>query len=596
MISSLRSRGGGQLLVLSCLITTALASSLLGCGTQTEASSTIATTRTTIHPVEPQHLAVIGRYRLSVVEGKKIRLIAARPTKPGGPFENVTWSGDGKQLAWTDYEEGPQGFDSYLTMVDPRTGIRHRWAGVYGPFTPGTTGIVAAGYQGRFTQYLPDGRGEELAVKISPPPNPERTEPTYTQILGAIPGEGAWLIAAENSARLEMPADSYRVFRFDPERPDLIPLLSVRQGWSQPTRLDDDHLVWTDKDEVDSCRDADRVGGYRVQPPPLPDRTDHRSWRIDRVIAAEGVINVLARGTGQAQSDPPGFKGECVRGEGSFHWLTLHDGTWVDHGAGLIELDLADNGRVARIEGEVCGPPGTDGYPPACESAIEGDGEGEGDYELLRYGAGRLDFPDGSHLPLPTWARKLRFSPGTPITVDRTTGHGPAIDDTLTLDAGGLGSLRFGATPAEMQAGTESALRFEVDEHGCESVELADAGADSELGVRGSVVDGRLAALTETTLDSPVDETRAPLSELQPDVSAIKPRGPRTDRGIHAGDDVDRLFGAYGTPKETKSDPETEMTEYVFDSKGDTVTAEVDGGAVIRRLEISPEGEQPCGG
>lgn len=594
MIRRLRSRGGAQLLVLSCLITTAVASSLLGCGTQTEASSRIATTTTTIHPVEPQRLAVIGHYQFSVVEGKKIRLIAARPTKPGGPFENVTWSGDGRQLAWTDYEEGPQGFESYLTMVDLRTGKRHRWAGVYGPFSPGTTGIVASGYQGRFTQYLPDGTREELAVRIPPPPNPERTEPTYTQILGAIPGEGAWLIAAENSARLTMPAGSYRVFRFDPEHPDLIPRLSVKQGWSQPTRLDDDHLVWIDKNEVDNCRDADRVGGYRVAPPPLPERSDHRSWRIDRVIAADGVISVLARGTGPAHEDRPGFMGECVRGEGSFRRLTLHDGTWVDHGAGLVELDLADDGRVARIEGEVCGLPGTDGYPPECEGASEGDGEG--DYEVLRYGAGRLDFPDGSHLPLPTWARKVRFSPGTPITVDRTTGHGPAIDDALTLDADGLGSLHFGATPVEMQAGTESALRFEVDEHGCESVELADAGADRELGVRGSVVDGRLATLTETTLDSPVNETRAPLSELQPDVSAIKPRGPRTDRGVRTGDDVDRLLQAYGTPSETKPDPETEMTEYAFDVEGDTVTAEVDGGATVRRLEIGPQGKQSCGG
>jgi hypothetical protein len=582
------------LLVLSCLITTVVGLSLLGCGSQTEASPQIATTTTTIHPVEPQRLAVIGRYRLSVVEGRKIRLIAARPTEPGGPFENVTWSGDGRQLAWTDYEEGPQGFDSYLTMVDLRTGKRHRWASVYGPFSPGTTGIVASGYQGRFTQYLPDGTREELAVRIPPPPNPERTEPTYTQILGAIPGEGAWLIAAENSARIAMPADSYRVFRFDPERPNLIPRLSVRQGWSQPTRLDDDHLVWIDKDTVDNCRDADRVGGYRVAPPPLPERSDHRSWRIDRVIAADGVISVLARGTGPAHEDLPGFKGKCVRGEGSFHWLTLHDGTWVDRGAGLVELDLADDGRVARVEGEVCGLPGSDGYPPGCESAIEGDGEG--DYELLRYGAPRLDFPEGSHLPLPTWTRKVRFSPGTPITVDRTTGRGPAIDDALTLDADGLGSLRFGATPAEMQAGTESALRFEVDEHGCESVELADAGADRDLGVRGSVVDGHLAAITETTLDSPVDETRAPLSELQPDVSAIKPRGPHTDRGVRAGDDADRLLHAYGTPSETNPDPETEMTEYVFDVEGDTVTAEVDGGAVVRRLEISPERQAQCAG
>ncbi len=561
---------------------------MVGCGSQADAVLQASTD--TINPPEPQRLAVAGDNHLSVVEGRQIRTIATVPSD--SVIEEFAWSGNGRQLAWRDYEDGPNGVASYLTMLDVETGERHRWQDVYGPISPGTTGVVVGGYEGTLTQYLPDGGREQIAVRIPPPPNPERTEPTSTQVLGAVPLEGAWLIAAENSARLAMPAESYRIFRFDPEHPTLVPLLSVRANWSQPTRLDDDRVVWIHPEIVDTCRNSDRLAGYRVRPPPLPSRPDHRSWRINKVIVDNGEIEALARGTGPPHEDRSGYEEDCERGEGSYHWLSLHGGAWVDRGGGLVELDVADDGRVARVDGGVCHPygPGSYNLPAGCEGASERE------YEILRYGAALLDFPDGSHLPLPAWTRKVKFSPATPISVKRTVGRGPAIDDKLTLDSDGLGSLRFGSTPSEIQAGTASALRFEVDHSGCGTVELADATANRELGVQGRLAGGRLVAITASTLDSPVDETHAPLSEVQPDVSAIKPRGPRTDRGVRAGDDADRLLRAYGTPSETNAKPETETTEYVFDADGARLAVIVDGGATVRRVELSKGEWGPCSG
>src|SRR6476646_861397 len=584
MIRLVNLRGGVQHVVLACLIAGTAVLSIAGCGSQADAGLQASTN--TINPLEPQRLAIAGDHRLSIIEGRQIRTIAALPSD--STIEEFTWSGDGRQLGWRDYEEGPSGVASYLTMVDIETAERHRFKDVYGPISPGTTGIVVGGYEGSFTQYLPYGQSEEIAVRIPPPPNPERTEPTSTQVLGAVPAEGAWLIAAENSARLAMPADSYRVFRFDPEHPTLFPLLSIRFSWTQPTRIDDDRLVWIHPEVVDTCRNSDRLAGYRVRPPPLPSPSDHRSWRINKVIVDDGGIEALARGTGPPHEDGSGYEEDCERGESSYHWLSLRNGAWVDRGGDLVELDVSDDGRVARVSGHACAP-----YAYGGAASCEGGGEGE--YESLHYGAARLDFPDGSHLPLPPWVRRVKFSPGTPITVDRTVGHGPAIDDTLPLDYDGLGSLRFGATPSEMQAGTASPLRFEVDRSGCGTVELADATANRELGVEGQLTDGRLVALTVSTLDRPVDETHAPLSEVQPDVSAIEARGPRTDRGVQVGDDADRLLRAYGTPSETNTEPKTEMTEYVFDADGARLAATVDGGATVRRLELNKGEWEPCG-
>lgn len=580
MIRLVNLRGGVQHVVLACLIAGTPMLSIVGCGSQADVG--LQTSTDTITPLEPQRLAIAGDNRLSVIEGRQIRTIAALPSDSA--IEEFAWSGDGRQLAWRDFEGGSDD----LTMVDVETGERHRWQDVYGPIFPGATGIVVGSYEGRFTQYLPDGQSEEIAVRVPPPHNPERTEPTSTEVLGAVPLEGAWLIAAENSARLAMPADSYRIFRFDPEHPTLIPLLSIRFSWTQPTRLDDDHLVWIHPEIVDTCRNSDRLAGYRVRPPPLPSRSDHRSWRINKVIVDGGGIEALARGTGPPHEDGSGYEEDCNRGESSYHWLSLRNGTWVDRGGGLVELDVSDDGRIARISGDVCAP-----YAYGGAASCEGGGEGE--YESLHYGAARLDFPNGSHLPLPTWVRTMKFSPGTPITIDRTVGHGPAIDNGLTLDSDGLGSLRFGATVSEIQAGTASSLRFEVDRSGCGTVELADATAEREMGIQGQLTDGRLVAITVSTLDGPVDETHAPLSEVQPDVSAIESRGPRTDRGVRAGDDADRLLRAYGTPDETNADPGTEMTEYVFDTDGARLVADVDGGATVRRLELSKGKGGPCG-
>jgi hypothetical protein len=127
-------------------------------------------------------------------------------------------------------------------------------------------------------------------------------------------------------------------------------------------------------------------------------------------------------------------------------------------------------------------------------------------------------------------------------------------------------------------------------------VRLADARADRELGVEGKLVDGRLTTISVTTLDVPVDYEQPPLSELQPDVSAVQPRGPRTDQGVRAGDSIDSLFQAYGEPAETQVEPGSDFTVYVFDAEGGTLTARVDGAATVRQLELDHAEGDPCEG
>lgn len=564
------------------LVAVLVAALLCGCGSSEPTAMQAVATK--IEPA-PQRLAFATANRLGLVEGKEIRYLATIPTGSAGELEEFTWSGDGRQLAWVSYEV-ESGYASVLTMIDVETGERHSWPEVAPPIRPGTRGVVGSNFDGRFTEYLPGGRSEEISVKIPPPPDPQRTEPPETYVLGAIPAEGAWLVAAENSERLSMPAASYRLFRFDPQDPALVPRKSI-EGWFEPTRLDDRRVVWIDQNWIDQCRNSDRLSGYRVRAPALPTRADERSWRINRVIAANGRISVLAKGSGPPHEDEPGYGEECDPGERTYHWLALADGEWVERGEGMVELDVAEDGRVAEIEGEVCAPYN---YDAGCES------RGEGEYESLRFGAASLEFPDGSRLSLPAGVHKLRFSPAVPIQVERKLGSGPKLDDDLPLDQDGFGALAFGATQEEMQAATASALRFEVDGERCGTVRLADARADRELGVEGKLVDGRLTTISVTTLDVPVDYEQPPLSELQPDVSAVRPRGPRTDQGVRAGDSIDSLFQAYGEPAETQVEPGSEFTVYVFDAEGGTLNARVDGVATVRQLELDHAEGDSCEG
>lgn len=571
----LKVRGGVHWLMIAGLI---LAGALLagGCGAEGSGGSTPSGVAVEIiDPVEPQRLAFASDNLIGVVEGREIREVASLPGNESA-FDEITWSGDGRQLGWVSYIFGEHGYRSGLTMVDLESGARQVWDGVNPPIRPGTTGILGSDFEGRFRQYLPGGEVEDFTIRIPPPPDPERTEPAPTYVLGALPSEGAWLVAAENSERLAMPAYSYRLFRFDPQRPELVPRASIRP-WVEPTRLDDHRVVWIDDNYVDSCRNSDRVTGYRVRAPALPARSDQRSWRLRRVISANGEIDVLARGTGGAYEDRPGYEDDCAKGEGSFRWLALRDGSWQERGSGLVELDLAEDGRVARVEGEVC-----EVYEYDSGCVIEGEGE----YEALRFGHGHLDFPDGFRLDLPVGTQILRFSPATPIAVRRTVGEGPELSVEQPLNPDGFGALRFGAAPEEIQAATRSALSFDLDPEGCGSARLADAGAARELGVEGRFAGGRLVALVVSTRDVPADEEHPALSEFQPDVSEIVPRGPRTDRGVGAGDSVDRLLDEYGTPSGTRVDPLTESTAYRFEVDGVELTALVDGSATIRRLEL----------
>jgi hypothetical protein len=279
-----------------------------GCGSQSSETQAVATK---IVPAS-QRLAFATPNRLGVVEGRKIRYLASLPPESVSEFEEITWSGDGRQLAWVSIEEEAE-YAYVLTMVDVETGERRTWSDVAPPILPGTRGVVSSNFDGRFTEYLPGGRSEEFSVKIPPPLDPQRTESASTYVLGAIPAEGAWLVAAENSERSVLPASSYRVFRFDPQDPTLVPRLSI-EDWFEPSRLDDDRVIWIDRNWIDQCRNSDRVSGYRVRAPALPSRPDERDWRINRVIAANGEISILAKGSGPPHESITGSRSTMVSG------------------------------------------------------------------------------------------------------------------------------------------------------------------------------------------------------------------------------------------------------------------------------------------
>jgi hypothetical protein len=582
-LGALEGIGGRVAVVLAVLGAT-----LAGCaGGADDGGGSVERSRT-IEPASPQVLAFATEDRVGIVDGARIRYLGkiAR-TWSGHDIDEIVWSGDGRQLAWLSLlERGAGVFDSLLTMVDVESGARHTWRDVNGPLTSGMSGVVAGGYEGRFTQFLPDGTREDYEIDLPPPPDPDRTEETRTEVRGALPLAGRWLLVAEDSDRLYMHANARRVFLFDPQRPRLIPHMSVSSGsWRQPTRIDDRHAVWVDSTDIGYCRHADELGGYRVRFPELPDHPDGLSWRIRSVTARGDEIDVLARGTGVPSADGEFRDTECARGDADYGRWTLRDGAWVEGQSGLLELDVAVDGRVAEVRGEVCDP---FAWGDGCF------GLGEGEYEAFRYGRGNVELEDGSSLALPTETRFVRFSPSSPFTVAEAVGDGPPLADTMRIDADGLGPLRLGATRDALQAATRTPLRFDLDEAGCGRVTLADAAAGQALGVEGRMVDGRLVSVVASTRDVAADEENPPISELQPDVSSVEARGPRTDRGVRAGDDLDRLLARHGEARTVDADPATQETVYDFAVGDSTLSATVDAVATVRRLEIHRGGRRPA--
>lgn len=581
---SLNGRGGVIRRLLISAVACAVALLAAGCGADKEE---VKGGITAIQPTMPQRLAFATANRVGVVEGRHVRYLESVPARPGAETEALTWSADGRSVAWVR-RAGKDLSKSVLTIVDPKTGERNSWDDVYGPVFPGTAGVVALDSGGRFSQYFPDGSMEELSVKVAPPAHRESSLRPETYVAGVVPSVGAWLVEAESSERMAMPADSFRLFEFDPQHPSMVPLGNVPVGgFNAPVRLDDHQVAWIDVKLVGTCRNSDRLDGYRVRAPSLPTRSDARTWQIRRVFAKNGEINVLARGTGPRHPDRPGSEEQCVRGDGSYRWLAYRDGSWTERGSGLLEVDIADDGRVARVNGEVCPL-----YPrdEGCEPGSEGE------YQSLRWGASELEFPHGPPLALPSGVRMVRFSPDSRVTIRRVVGRGPALTANTPLDPDAFGAMRLGATPAQIQSATRTPLRLEGSGEDCEIIEPADAGIARELGVKGIVAEGHLTAVRATTLDVPADEYDPPLSEQQPDVSKVKSRGPRTSQGVRAGDDANRLFDAYGNPDHTDVVADGK-TAYSFELGEVTLNAIVDGAAVVRELEFrSGDGGEPCGG
>lgn len=586
---------------LACAALVAVGLAVGGCGgARSEAAARaggVLESSTTLRPRDPQMLAFLTDRRVGVVDGGRIRYVGAlSPSPTGEGVDDVSWSGDGRQLAWltVPYTVGGGSY-SQLTMVDVRTGVRHTWRDVAGPLMPGSTGVVSGGIDA-FVQYLPDGRSERYEISLSAPPNLDRTGPTTTDVRGAVPADGHWLVAAESSDRESMPVGGERVFSFDPQQPELLPLMTTpSQTWQQVARLDVRHVAWIDHDRTGECRNSDTLQAYRLRPPALPPLPDGRSWRIRRLVADGRDVGVLARATGIARAAPApagpsaAWQQGCDRGERSYRWLALRAGRWVEQTRGLVDLDVAADGRVAMVHGVVCTP---FGYGHGCLGGVD-----ESEYESLRFGAAALETPGAPTLALPRGTQLVRFSPVVPIVLRQAIGHGRALDASVPLAADGLGPLRFGARAAQLQAATMTPLRFgAADARGCSTMQPADGTLDDALGVRGQLRGGRLVALSATTRDVPADDAHPATSPLRPDVSAVYARGPRTDRGVRPGDSVDRLLARYGVPARTQVDPAAQTTDYAFRVGPDTLVAHVDGAAEIRRLLLYRGSRQPpCG-
>lgn len=119
--------------------------------------------------------------------------------------------------------------------------------------------------------------------------------------------------------------------------------------------------------------------------------------------------------------------------------------------------------------------------------------------------------------------------------------------------------------------------------------------------MQGRIRDGRLVGLRVTTLDGKPEDLYEddnyesdPLSDLQPDAGSVKSRGPLTDRGLRAGDDVAMMLEAYGSPDSETAPSPIDAVDYGYQLDGGSLLVHADGSGTVRRLELRQEPEPSC--
>jgi hypothetical protein len=510
-------------------------------------------------PAHPQLLAFATSSRVGVLAGRRIRYVGSVPA--GTRLARLAWSGDGRQLAWTSSDSDAS---QQLTMVDVTDGRRHTWLHTSGAIGTGLRGVVVPADDSRFAEYLPDGTRRTFPVRL-PRPRRRNAEVDGTSVNLALPLDGQWLVLAEHNALVGR-GGPVRAFRYDPQR---MALTVERHGTGMADSAVDlgrGDAAWIEHRSGSYCLSSDGLDAVGMHLPQLPARPDGRTWGIRRLEVAHGV-QVLATGTGQSDSG--------CDSDPDFRWLTLRDGRWVERERGLIDLDVATDGRVARVRGRLCGE--TEVCPHS-------------EYLSVRPSGAQVSEPGATSLELPRGTTQVRFSPAFAGSLREAGGSGPPLSASMRLTPRGLQPLRFGATPAELQRATATPLSFELDARGCGVVVPTDVDLWDALGLEGRIVDGRLAALVVWTRDLPtvdgddVDYEPDVATDLWPSVRAVRARGPRTDRGVGAGDTVDLLIERYGLPSAHTAPTALGAVTYTYRLGRRTLVARADGRGVIRRL------------
>lgn len=553
----------GAARAVACLCVATLIASCGGSKPDPQANHppTDATIERTVRPPTPQLLAFVTTDAVWVLDGKARRRLV--PVPEGSEVHSLQWSGDGRQIAFivsdNSYAAGR------LTMVDAASGKTRSWVNVSGGLAPSPTGVTIGGYENKFEEFLPDGRrvGHRVTVAGSKSGYRDPNGPTTT-VAFAVPLGGSWLVAAESTTRSGTHGSPHRLFFQDPVSGALTLVGADEHTYAarEVLRLDDDHVLWVAESSGGACDSYNNLVGFGRRTPDLPERADG-AWEIRRLAAGpsgiEAVVRPLTGGFVEGTSD-------CTADDLTYIRMTLRDGRWVKTDDDIVDLSKAADGRVATVRATHSGLREEVALPD------------------LQFQRAEVTAAGKTVTQLPRDTRAVRFSPAGPMRLRevRTGSRQVLVGDTLTET--GIGPLHLGADASALQRALATPLQIDGDRSGCGTMRFGDTSVENTTGVIGHMVDGRLDWLEVTSRDTPVGYGE-PLSDLQPDVQAIAPRGPKTSKGAQAGKSVDRLLSGHGEPIATTQLP-NDAIEYVFAEGSATLVARVDAAGTIRRLEL----------
>ncbi|MBJ7469812.1 MAG: hypothetical protein JHD16_00850 [Solirubrobacteraceae bacterium] len=528
-------------------------------------------------PPKEQALAYATGSQIGVLRDGQTAVVGE--IEPGRRVVEMNWAGDGLTLGWVEQDDE---WHRHLTVADTKTGKSHSYSypiddrghGFAG-LAPGLHTLTGGSYGGTFTEYTSTGATRSYTVEVPPTElSIEQAEqdttddisPPGTSVAFAAPLFGQWLIGAESDSRAGAKGAPQRIFSYDPARATLT--LAGVAGFSASAlqRRDDTSALWVETSSGGACDSYYEIGGYGLRIPDLPKLRakgdGYDNWEIRRAIPGDGRIDVIARVLhgGWTTDTPPRCRPDTRR----LRWMTYSDGGWRDVEDGLVDLGLANDGRVARVYGQV-----------------RLDGEGQED-DVRPLGAA-VSNPDGTVVKLPHDTRMVLFAPDAPMSLSDVSTGTTDLTEKLLFDDSGAGPLKFGSDPRALQAATSTHLRFDLDRGGCGTVTAQDPDLQPSLGTTGYLKDGRLAWLR-------VDAPRGTSDEGgESDAAVREAPGTATSRGTQVGDSVDALLENEGDPDRADV-VDDDATRYVFTQGDLTLAALVDAAGTVRTLWWLPDG------